>query len=786
MRPLHRKLLRDLWRMRGQVVAVAVVVASGVAVLIMAIGVLDSLRDTASAYYERYRFAEVFGALTRAPLRIRDRVREVPGVQSVDVRIAEFAVLDVPGFREPVMGQLISISESRQPVLNQLVLRSGRWVRRGRPDEAILHEPFAEAHGLKPGDRLFSVINGRRRRLEVVGTALSPEFVYAIGPGALMPDEKRFGIVWMGQQALAAAFDLDGAFNTYSLTLEYRADPAEVILRVDALLSRYGGTGAYERSRQVSHWFLSNEMDQLRNLATILPAIFAAVAAFLTSMVLRRTIAMERAEIGLLRAFGYSAGAVGWHYLEFVIVVVVLGTLLGWGVGIWFGRVTTAMYSDFFHFPFFFFRPRPPVFAVSAAIGLMAAGLGALHAIRAAVALSPAEAMRPPAPVIYRRRGPVDRWAGAFDLPTRMMLRHLIRWPIRSAAVSLGVAFAVALLVAAFQWLDAIERLAEKHFFEAQRQDATLGLVDVQSREILREFERLPGVFHAEPLRTLPARLRAGPRSRRETLVGVPRDARLQPPTDVATGPKPPPPEGLLLGSELARVLGVTRGDSLQVDILEGRRPTLTVPVVDLLETYIGTPAYADLAAVNRWMREAPSINAAHLAIDPAAQPELFARLKKLPELSAVSLRRAALDQFYGTLGETVLIFISFYGGLAGALAFGVTYNSVRINLSERARDLATLRVLGFSRAEISYILLGESALLILGSLPLGAALGYGLAWLLAERFSTELFRVPIWVEPSTLGGAALAAMGACAISAAIVRRRIDRLDLIATLKTRE
>ncbi len=786
LHPLDRKLGRDLLRLRGQVVAIGMVIASGVAVLVMSLGALEALRDTAAAYYERSRFAHVFATLKRAPERLSVRIAAIPGVQSVQTRIAKLALLDVPGFEEPVIGQLLSIPERGEPLLNRLTLRQGRSPQPGNPDEAIINEAFAEGQGLRPGDRIRALVNGKRRELEIVGVALSPEFVYAIGPGALMPDDRRYGVIWMGREALAAAFDLDGAFNDVTLSLWRGARAEDVIARLDQLLAPYGGTGAYGRRDQVSNWFLTSEIDQLANMASVLPAIFLAVAAFLTNMVLTRLIALERAEIGLLKAFGYSNRAVGWHYTKMVILIAAFGTALGCALGSWFGLKTTEIYAEFYRFPFFFFRPSPAVFAIAGAVSVAAALAGTAQAVHGAVRLPPAEAMRPPTPTLFRRTGLGAAVTRPFDQPTRMILRTILRYPGRSLVTSTGIAMAVALLVVALQWGDAIDELAEIQFFEGQHQDVTVGLVEAKSDVVIEALEKLPGVLYAEPTRVVSSRLRAGPRSHRQAIQGVPADAALDPVYDADGGEVAIPPEGLLLSTKLAAMLGVDRGDPITVEVLEGRRPVRELRVADVFETYLGTPAYMDLRALNRMMGERPAASAAHLRVDSRKEDLLFRDLKDLPAVAAVTVKRAAVQEFYATVGETMLTFISFFAAFACMLAFGVAYNSTRVALSERARELATLRVLGLSRLEISYILLGEVGLLAFAGLPLGCAIGLGLAWLITDLFETELYRVPMVIEPSTFGLAVAITVLATAVSAFLVRRRLDRLDLIAVLKTRE
>lgn len=784
LRTLDRKLLRDLWRLRGQITAVATVIASGIAVLVMSLSTLEALDETTRVYYERYRFAAVFGGLKRAPERLAERIAVVPGVQTVQTRISRFAVLDVDGFAEPVLGRLVSIPERGTPLLNRLVLRRGRSVSVGQPDEVVLGEPFAEAHSLGPGDHLYALMNGRKRRLEVVGIALSPEFVYALGPGSLMPDDKRFGILWMGRDALAAAFDLTAAFNDVTLTLRRGASPQAVIERLDDLLEPYGGVGAVARADQLSNWFIMNELDQLRTMSTVLPAIFLAVAAFLSHMVLARLIATERTEIGLLKAFGYGGLAIGWHYAKLVIAMASFGIALGWLLGAWLGRLNTQMYAELFRFPLLIYRPGPTAFVTGALVSMAAALAGTLRAVRQAAALPPAEAMRPPSPVLYRRSR-AARLLQWVDQPTRILLRQIGRFPVRSALTTVAVATSVGLLIMAMQWTDSIEYLAESFFHNAQRQDVMVGLVEAESINAIQEFARLPGVMASEPMRIVSADFHVGPRTHRGALTGVMPDAFLQPIADAGGRIIAVPPAGLVLGSKLAEKLGVNVGDTVWVEVLEGRRPEVRLPVVETFETFIGMPAFMHLGALNRLLRERPSLEYVSLLLDDREKASLFAELKTLPEVSSVMVRQAAIDAFHATIGEHLMVFVSFFIAFACALGFGIVYNSTRIALSERGRELATLRVLGFTRWEISYILLGEVALLIVASLPLGCLIGYGLAWVMATAFETELFRVPRVIEASTYGAAVSVALIATALSAALVRRRIDRLDLVAVLKTR-
>lgn len=784
---LNRKLFRDLWHVRGLVIAIALVIGAGVATFVMSLGTLQSLQETRSAYYERYRFADLFGAVKRAPDRLTNQLTEITGVKAVATRIVKDVTLDIEGLDEPAVGRLISISPLKQQGLNQIKVRTGRSVSIGRPDEVVISEAFAESHKFEPGSQFFATINGHRRRLTVVGTALSPEYVYSIAPGAIMPDDRRFGVIWMEQDALAAAFDMEGAFNDIAISLLRSATPSAVVSSVDRLLAPFGGTGAYLRKDQISHWFLSSEIEQLRTMATLIPSIFLSVSAFLLNMVVSRLIATEREQIGLLKAFGYRNYAIAWHYIKFILVMAIIGILLGCAAGAWLGRGMTEMYTQFYRFPFLYFRLDGNIFAGAVLISVTAALLGGFSAIRRAIKLPPAEAMAPPAPPTYRQGFLLKLLLGkALDQPTRIIIRHVTRWPLRSAFTVLGIASALSLLLMSMYWLDAIEHIIDVQYQRTEHQDITVTLTEPQSYRAIHELSKAPGVLAVQPYRAVATRIRFGHRSRLINLTGAVPDAELNRILDVNDRPVTLPREGLLLSKKLAELIDASPGDFVTVEVLEGRRPVRKIRVANTFETYFGTLAFMRIDALNRMLLEGPTVSGAHLLADAKLHSDLHRSLKDMPRVAGVSLRETAIETFRKTIGETMGLIVGFYVLFACLLTFGVVYNSARISLSERGRELASLRVLGFTRFEVSYILLGELAALTVVALPLGCVLGYGLCWFMSVNFETELYRIPLYIERSTFGVSVGVVLLAVVASGLIVRRRIDQLDLISVLKTRE
>jgi putative ABC transport system permease protein len=785
---LDRKLLRDLRSSRGQSIAIALVVAAGIALFVGMMSTFDSLDLSLRTYYDRYRFADVFLSLTRAPLSLEPQIRAIPGVAQAETRVVMDVTLDVPGMAEPAVGRLISIPAGRPPTLCDVFVRAGRTIEPDRPDEVLASEGFAVAHALRPGDSVAAIINGRRRNLRIVGLALSPEYIYPIRPGELMPDEARFGVFWMERRALGSAFQMEGAFNDVVVKLMHGASEADVIARLDRLLdASYGGAGAIPRAQQASHWYLANELTQLKASGLIVPVIFLGVAAFLLNVVLNRVVAVQRTQIAAIKALGYANSAIAAHYIKWSLVVAAAGSIAGVGLGAWIGWGFTKMYTLFFHFPVLLYNLNVQVAVLGVAIGLAAAVVGAISAVRRAVALPPAEAMRPEPPARFG-----ESWPERIGLrrllsqPGRIILRTLQRHPARVLLSLIGIALGGSLLVVGNFSMDALDEMTRIQFDVAQRYDLMVTFVLPTSPSALMDVRRLPGVLDAEPFRAVGARLRSGPRSRNAAVLGVAAGSRLNRLVDADRGPVKPPEQGLILSDAMAALLHVNRGDRVTVELLEGSRAVHELVVSEVVNEYLGANAYMAMPALHRLLEEGETLSGVYLQVDRSRERALYERLKATPRVAGVLRKRAAIESFQATVASMMRMMQATYIMFASVIAFGVVYNSVRMSLSERSRELATLRVIGFTRGEVSYILLGEVGLVTLAAVPIGLGLGYLMAGAVVRASNSEMFRIPLVVGPNTYVLSAVSIVVATALSALVVRRKLDRLDLVEVLKTRE
>ena len=797
MTALHTKLWRELGLLRGQVIAIALVMVGGIAMLVMALSNWYALSETRARFYDEYRFAEVFAGLKRAPWSLLDAVRAIEGVREAEGRVVGGARLELAGYDEAVTALLVSLPDDAGG-LNRVYLRLGRLPDPLRADEVVVGEAFAEAHGLVPGDRLTAILNGRRQQLQVVGIGLSPEYVYQIRPGDVFPDFERFAILWMGRQPLANAFDLDGAFNDLVLTLQRDAVEADVIEQLDRLLQRYGSPGAFGRDLQMSHRFLDEELQQLQVMTRMFTAIFLGVSAFLLNVVIGRLIATQREQIAVLKAFGYGRFEVGLHYGQLALLMVGVGVLPGLALGAWMGHGMANLYMAFYRFPFLAWSLRWEVMALGAGFALAVAVLGTAAGLRRAFRLQPAEAMRPEAPPVYRRslveriaavagHGPgASRTATLLDPTARMVLRTLERRPLRTAMSVLGIGLACGILVMSRFQEGAINHMVDVQFGFAQRDDLMVGYAEPTSARASQELAALPGVRAVEPFRMVAAILRHGHREYRTALQGMSPQGDLKRLLDDRLQPVALPADGLLLTDFLAEMLEVRPGDTLEVELLEGARRTLQVPVAGTVREFLGVGAYLDRHALNRLLDEGSAVTGAWIGLDPGHRGAVLEQLRARPRVASVTDRAAMVQSFRDTMAEGILTFTLIATLMAGSIAVGVVYNAARIALSERSRELASLRVLGYTRGEVRALLAGELFTLTFLALLPGFALGYGMAALLVHGFSSDLYRIPLIIAPAGFAFAGLVVLAAAGLSALLVQRRLDRLDLVAVLKTKE
>jgi len=784
---LDRKLFRDLRRMKGQAAAVSLVMACGLAMLIMSRSLIHSLGATCEEYYRAHRFADVFAGLKRAPLSVTDRIREIPGVAAIEPGVSMQVTLDIPGLDEPATGLVRSLPDFREPELNRLFLRAGEWLKPGRRGEVLVGEAFAEANHLKPGDNITMVMNGRLQKSRIVGIVLSPEYIFESRPGSALPDNRTYGIFWMPYEELANAFDLYGAFNSVVLSLAPGASERSIIAELDRLLLTYGGRGAHGRADHPSHIRVSDEIRVLRILSFGFPLVFLSVAAFMTNAVLTRLLALQRDQIAILKAFGFANRDIALHYLKFAFVFVIAGTIVGALGGIVLGSRLVGMYKMFFRFPELGFQLDISALGTALIVAAIAATLGVLSSVRRAASLPPAEAMRPEPPANYRpslieRTGIAHFFSNTF----RIAVRNLERKPSQVFFTVAGLALATGILIIPNCFRDSVGQILEFQWDTVQRQDVSLGLVEPDSESAKFPLAQLPGVMSVEPFRFAFARIHFGQRHRQLAIRGMDPSGVHERVIDSKYQVVEVPSEGLVVSSKLGEVLGAKLGDQVTIEFLEGRRRKVNVPLVGFSEDFAGLGAHMDRRALNRLLGEGDIITGASFRVDGALWLAFLRELKEQPRVSWVVVKESLRENFRKTTAASIGLIQTIYLTFATIVAFGVVYNNARISLAERGRELATLRVIGFSQREVGAVLVTELVILAIIAVPLGLAFGTFLATGILQAVNTETVRLPTVFTPRNYAFAVLVVTIASTLSALVVLRTLKNLNLVSALRAPE
>jgi putative ABC transport system permease protein len=787
-RLLDRKLRRDLRKQLGPVIAIAVVITCGVASFVSERTMARILISAQAEYYARSRFPDLFAQVRRAPDAALPRLRAIRGVDRLEARVTGEVVLRVPGLREPATARIVGTREPGAGTLNHLVIREGRAPFPGERDAVVASEGFANANGIAVDDTLGAVIGDAWRQLRIVGIGTTAEFVYEFRPGDMLPDPEHYGVLWLDAEVAADALGYGGEWNDLGVMLTPGADTAAVVAALDAELTRYGSLGAYRRARHASHQFVDSEIRENETFAVVLPAIFLGVAAFLVNLVLGRVVTQQRDQVGMLKAYGFPTRTLVRHYALYALVPILPGVLLGTGLGLVFAAYLAGIYADFFRFPTLGLRFFPSEVVVSAMIAAVAALVGSLSALRRLLALPPAQAMLPEAPATYAH-GFVDR-ALAVRLRSpvwRMIVRSLARQPVRTLLGALGIGLGAAVVVAGTFGFDAVARMRDVMFSLSLRADVTVVLTEARGRDALDAFATLPGVTRVEPVREVAVRIRHGHRDRTTALSGIESGAALRQIVDVDANVRSIAASGLTMGAVLARVLAAEIGDSVDVEFLDGRRRIVHLGVSAVVNDIAGLGAYVPAEDLPGLVGVGEFVTGADLAVQPDSIDALYDRLAEAPAVQSVQVRTATRDSFDRTITKSFMIVLVTLVLFAGALSAGTVYNSGRVTLSERARDLASLRVLGFTKGEVARMLFGELTVLGMIGIPVGLVIGIGFASAVVSSFGEgEIFRMPLVIGPRTLLAGVLVPVAAALLVALPLRRRLDRLDLIGVLKTRE
>jgi putative ABC transport system permease protein len=792
MSVLDHKLWRDLRSNAAILFTVVAIIAVGVGAFTGLLSTQRILRNAQGDYYRQYRFADFWLDIKKMPLVAVQRIERIPGVAAVESRVVFDVILDMHDRPEPVTGRLISVpARGFDRVINGVHLVRGSGFSDNRDEEVIIGDAFARAHGLQPGDRLEMILNRRKESFVIVGTAISPEYIYLVQSyGSFAPDPEHFGILYVKEKYAREILGFQDAANQVAgqLAPGYEQDVDVLLEQMDRELAPYGVLSSISRQLQPSNRFLSDEIRSLGVTATIMPAIFLFVAVLVLNVLMNRFAQSQRTIIGTFKALGYSNWRIVEHYLSFGLVIGFAGGAVGIVLGLSIARGLMQLYKGFFQFPNFTYHAYPDLLLAGMVISVVFAVAGTAKGVWRVLQLHPAEAMRPRPPerggaIGLERFQPLWRRLG---FRTHIALRGLFRNYGRSLTAVICSLLSVAIIFAALTMRHSMHYLVEYQFEQIGHSDADLALRDARSMDSLFEARRLVGVSYAEAVYGLGADLRLGRVSRRMSITGLAAGHHLTTPLDERMQPIDIPPAGLVLSTKLAELLHAQVGDQLELTPVLGHRLPRQVPVASIVKEYMGLVAYADLAYLSHLVDEPPMLNSIQLAVEPSRVNDLYRAVKDQPDVAGIGVRSQTKANIVNTLLRTMIFSISLIVLFAGIIAFGSILNASLIEIADRTRDIATFRVLGYRPLQVAGIFFRENGLIFGVGLLVGIPFGYVMVRIISRVYNTELFRMPVIVSRDIVLLAAGLSCLFVLIAQWFVFRQIRRLDWLEGIKVKE
>ncbi len=784
---LDIKLFRDLKQLRAQTITTAILVICGVSLLVSSWSAFQSLRSVRDSYYKNYQFADIFAEFKAAPAEIIAKIRHLDGIESAEARIVMDGLVYLKTQPEPALARFIMLTPANQSNLNKLYIRRGRLPVESTEIEIAVHEAFAEANNLSLGDTFKILIQGQSEDAKIVGITISPEFVYALNPAAPLPDDHHFGIFWLLPKPLQRMAKMKDVTNSIIAKMSKDASTGAVLERVNQVLKPYGNSGAYERKHQLSNMFVEDEIRQQKASAIITPSIFLLVAAFLTHIILSRLVAIHRPQIATLKALGYYDREISLHYMKMILIMMLVGAIPGIFLGDIIGILLTRTYQQFFHFPNLNFSLSLQAAIIGLVAGITPALLGGWSGLRAIYKLTPAEAMRAPSPPVYKP-SIIERWGlqTRISIKTKMVWRNLFFRPVRLLLSVLGICAALAVIVTGGSWNDMTDFLMATQFQRQQREDMSVSFLKPLPASSIRELLNIPGILAAEGQRSVPARLIYKNHKRELGITGWPDHIQMSRKLDKDLKNIEIPDNGILLSRYFQDAWGLKVGENIDIEILEGKLPVFSTRIAAFSDDLIGLSASMKFRPLLKELKEETGYNVVTLKVDPIKSTEVYVKLKNFSQIYSVNLKKQLYLGFQESMGGLIRVFTMVLIIFALAIAIGIIYNSVRVSFSERSWEMASLRILGFSKGSVFEMLTSEIVTQISLAIIPGCLAGWGLVYLSMESIHAETFSFPVFIEPSTFAMAILVIIFALIFSLLIMLRMIGSINLVDALKVRE
>ncbi len=785
---LWRKLLRDLKDNKAAYIACVVVIGIGLMVFTFSAIVLENLQAAKDDFYRDYNFADGFIRVRGIPDAEINRIKQIEGVAYLEGRLVKDVRVLLPGKDESIFLRLVSTVPGEREGLNRVQMLKGEEPD-GRSRDLVVAPDFFAANELNLGDILPVIAAGHIYDLRISGVGQSPEFVYALRTAQdIYPNPETFGIAHVPLSVMRSIFQEGESYNDLVFSLNPGYSYEDVEARMKPRLERYGLESMYPKKDQVSEVILNQELDQMRGMVTTLPVLFLFVAAVILYILIKRMVEQQRGQIGTLKAFGYTNREILVHYISYAVIIGIAGGILGGLSGIWISFPLTELYKEFFSLPglesHFSLKYMLADILMATSFSLVAGYFAGTDILK----LQPAEAMRPPTPPEGGKTWLEQQqlYWNCLNIQGKMATRNIFRNKARAFFTMLGITFAFAMIATTWYFQAITEVMITDQFVKVQTHSAKVVFSSPQAKDaVVREIGRFPGVNRVEPVLEVPALLRHNWHEKGSVIMGLSQDSQMYNILTDSGEKLHPPSNGVLLSSRLAELLEVKQGDFIEIDSFYNGGKAVNVEVVDVVPQYLGVNAFMEIDALSALLKQSKMATSVLVDLEQDSLSALKDKYQDSERIAVVEDRGAMLATFnelmesYGYMIYVLAIFALITG-------FAVVYNSSIVSLSERQRELASLRVLGMSPGEVLQILTFEQWFISIFAMITGIPLTILLIKGMADSMNNDMFSIPFIVEFFPFIMAILGTAFFVVIAQWTINKKIHKLSMVEVLKERD
>ncbi|MEL7654677.1 MAG: ABC transporter permease, partial [Bacillota bacterium] len=652
-------------------------------------------------------------------------------------------------------------------------------------NEALLIEQFANARGIQVGDKIKIQVGGLQRTLEVTGIVANPEYIYLMeNTQAIMPDEENFGICYVSEQFGQQAAGLPGSFNEILIRYEENADEEALIDDVENTLDIYGIKQTVKQKDQLSNAVIQQELTQLDTMANSIPILFLLVAGLILMMMLSRLVKKDRIKIGVLKAMGYRNSQVLFHYVKYALITGISGGIIGSVLGMALAGGMTRMYLGYFHIPLLKIEFYYSFLAYAVLLSASFCALSGIIGARGVLKIAPADAMRAEAPKSGKRilLEKIPFFWKRLSFSNKMISKNIFRSKKRTLFVLAGITLTYAMMLYTATMPDVMDQMMNEHFTEFQKMDYNISFRKPVPKDTVRDMEHLIKVDYVEGKLEYPFELTNGNKKQSLNIIGLSRDTKFYSFRDINGEKTEIPKQGMLITENLAKALDVKKGDLVLIKSYIPNRDDVYLQVKGIVKQTLGINAYMDINTMGETLLEKNVINGVYAdSKDPDINKELI-RAANIAAIMSVADTRAVYDK-YMTMTNLSIGFMVLFSGILG---FCIVYNATIVSLGEREMEFSSLRVLGFSKMEIFFMIVRENNIIMILGILLGIPVGNMMADYSSAAFTSDMYTLDMSPTVNAMIMAGVYTIGFVLLAQLATYRKIKKLDFLQALKNRE